>query len=141
MKAAIKQDHVLAYFDCHRQTHLFVDASPVGVGAILAQSPQDEPTSTHPVAFASRSLSPTEQRYSQTEREALAIKFGCLHFSHYLSGDLCFTIYTDHKPLLQLMAPGSRPPPRIERMALRIQHLSFRLCYRPGPENPADIFS
>ena len=139
LKAAIRSDKLLAYFDRSRPTHLLVDASPVGLGAILCQ----EDTSTHlrPVAFASRSLSPTEQRYSQTEREALAIKYGCLHFSHYLCGDPMFTIHTDHKPLLQLFAPSSRPPPRIERMALRIQHLSFQLQYDPGPENPADIFS
>uniref|UniRef100_A0A1I8FZ04 Integrase catalytic domain-containing protein n=1 Tax=Macrostomum lignano TaxID=282301 RepID=A0A1I8FZ04_9PLAT len=37
--------------------------------------------------------------------------------------------------------PGSRPPPRIERMALRIQHLRFNLLYRPGSTNPADLLS
>ena len=141
IKATISQDRVLAYFDRRKQTHLYVDASPVGLGAILAQSSSSDPADIQPVLFASRSLSNTEQRYSQTEREALAVKYGCLHFAHYLIGDPKFIIYTDHKPLLQLLAPGSRPPPRIERMALRIQHLTFDLRYRPGPENPADVFS
>eukprot|EP00117_Sycon_ciliatum_P006349 scpid86040/ scgid0626/ len=39
------------------------------------------------------------------------------------------------------MAVGSRPPPRIERMVLRLQDLSFQLQYKPGPENPADVLS
>jgi hypothetical protein len=64
-----------------------------------------------------------------------------LKFDHYLSGDPDFTIITDHKPLLGLYKPGSRPPPRIERWALRIQHLNFRLCYEPGSKNAADVFS
>ena len=94
-----------------------------------------------PISFASRSLSETEQRYSQTEREALAVKYGCLKFHHYLSGDPQFTVHTDHKPLLQLLRPGSRPPPRIERMALAVQDLTFTLEYNPGAGNPADVLS
>jgi hypothetical protein len=78
---------------------------------------------------------------ARLERKALAVKFGCLKFDHYLSGDPDFTIITDHKPLLGLYKPGSRPPPRIERWALRIQHLNFRLRYEPGPKNAADVFS
>ena len=69
------------------------------------------------------------------------MKFGCLHFRHYLNGDPHFTIYTDHKSLIQLLAPWSRPPPRIERMALQIEDFTFQLVYRPGSDNPADVLS
>ena len=70
----------------------------------------------------------------------LSVKFGC-QFDHYLSGDPGFAVTTDHKPLLGLYRPGSRPPPRIERWALRIQHLNFHMRYEPGAQNAADVLS
>ena len=139
LKNGISRASCLAFFDKDRKTELRVDASPVRLGAILCQIQGDG--TSRPVAYASRSLSDVERRYNQIEREALAVKFGCLKFDHYLSGDPDFTIITDHKPLLGLYKPGSRPPPRIERWALRIQHLNFRLRYEPGPKNAADVFS
>ena len=138
LKDVIANSKSLAFFDCNLKTQLIVDASPTGVGAILAQTQGDG--ATRPVAYASRSLSPTEQRYSQTEREALAVKYGCLKFHHYLSGSK-FQVFSDHKPLVELFSSGSRPPPRIERMALRLQDLHFSLQYRPGDGNPADVLS
>lgn len=66
---------VMTYFDPHKLTELVVDASPVGLGAVLAQRDgPNEPTGV--ISYASRALSPIEQRYSQTEREALVIVFG-----------------------------------------------------------------
>ena len=56
-------------------TALTADASPVGLGAILSNV--DNNGHTRNVAFASRSLTPVEQRYSQTELEALAVVWGC----------------------------------------------------------------
>ena len=93
------------------------------------------------MAYASRSRSDVERRYSQLEREALSVKFGCLKFDHYLSGDPGFAVITDHKPLLGLHRPRSRPSPRIERWALRIQHLNFHMRYEPGAQNAADVLS
>lgn len=103
--------------------------------------PSQDDNSFRPVAYASRSLSEVERQYSQIGREALAVKFGCLSFDHYLSGDPSFTIITNQKPLLALYRPGSRPPPLIERWELRIQHVKFQLRYEPGPKNPTDVFS
>ena len=78
-KTALVQAPVTAYFDPDKHTEISVDASPVGLGAILAQT--DPATgSKHVVAYASRSLTPVEKRYSQTEREALAVVWGCEYF-------------------------------------------------------------
>ena len=62
-----------AYFDPHKKTVLFVDASPVGLGAMLTQSGKV-------ISYTSKALSGVERRYSQIEREALAIAWGCHHF-------------------------------------------------------------
>ena len=72
-----------AYFDPDKSTRLVVDASPVGLGAVLTQTNDTGDLSI--VALASRSLTPVEQRYSQTEREALSIAWGIQHFHLYRS--------------------------------------------------------
>ena len=58
----------LAHFDKETPTKVIVDASPVGLGAILVQEQSHGPVV---VSYASRSLSDVERRYSQTEKEAL----------------------------------------------------------------------
>ena len=50
------------------------------------------------VSYASRSLTDVERRYSQTEKEALALVWACEHFNMYVTG-LSFELETDHKPL------------------------------------------
>jgi len=82
----------MAYFDPNKPIDILVDASPVGLGAMLTQDGRV-------VAFASRALSDVESRYSQTEREALAVVWGCEHFNMYVNGAKHFTVTTDHKPL------------------------------------------
>ena len=74
-----------------RQTKI-VDASPVGLDAMLTQEGKG-------LSYASKALSSTEQRYSQIEREALAIAWGCHHFRAYLLGSH-FKVITENKPFL-----------------------------------------
>ena len=95
----------------------------------------------HVVAYASHSLSDTEQRYSQTEREALAVVWACEHFHLYVYGKPV-EVYTDHKALVAIYEnPKSKPPARIERWALRLQPYQLTVRYRKGEENPADYMS
>ena len=117
-----------------------VDASPVGLAAILSQKDQETGTS-HIITYASRSLTETEQRYSQTEREALGIVWACEHLHLYIYGKP-LTVYTDHKPLVSIFGnPSSKPPPRIERWALRLQPYQLTVHYRKGDGNPAEYLS
>jgi hypothetical protein len=81
-----------------------------------------------------------EKRYSQTEKESLAIVWGCEHFSRYLLG-VDFDLVTDHRPLERIYSPTSRPSARIERWVLRLQPYTFRVIYRPGKANIADALS
>ena len=129
----------MAYFDPAKDTELIVDASPVGLGAILYQS--DRKGERHTIAYASRALSDVERRYSQTEREALAIVWSCEHFHLYIYGNP-FTLVTDRQALEVIWNnPKSKPPARIERWGLRLQPYNFRVEYRKGAENPADYMS
>ena len=72
----------------------------------------------HVVAYSSHSLSNTEQRYSQTEREALAVIWASEYFHLYVYGKTV-EVYTDHKAFVTIYDnPKSKSPARIERWAL-----------------------
>ena len=88
---------VLALFDPRRETIVSADASSYGIGAVFLQKQPDG--ENKPVAYISRAMTPTEQRYAQIEKEALAITWACDRFADFLMG-LEFHIQTDHKPLV-----------------------------------------
>ena len=135
IKEALTSTQVMAYFNPAKQTEVLVDASPVGVGTILAQEGKI-------IAYVSRALTDVEQRYSQTDREMLAVVFGVEHFHLYLYGSN-FTVYTDHKPLLGIYKSQKSATARIERWCLRLTPYDMTLKYRPGRNdlNPADYVS
>ena len=97
LKDEICSQRVLAHYDVNAQSKISADASAYGLGAVLLQS-QDGVT-WQPVAFASRSLSETEMRYAQIEKEALALVYACEKFSDYVLGKPIL-LETDHKPLV-----------------------------------------
>ncbi|CAC5425645.1 unnamed protein product [Mytilus coruscus] len=66
LKNELSSETVMTYFNPALQIDILVNASPVGLGAIISQNQQT-------IAYASRALTDVESRYSQTEREALAI--------------------------------------------------------------------
>ena len=141
LKTALVNSPVMGYFDTKNDSELIVDASPVGLSAILTQKPPGENAPSKIIAYASRALTQTEQRYCQTEKEALAIVWGIEHFHLYLYG-APFTLYTDHKaPELIFANPLSKPPARIERWLLRLQEYDFNVLFTAGNKNPADFLS
>ena len=91
IKNQISEDVCLRYFDTTKEVVLQVDASQVGLGAVLLQDGK-------PVAYASKALTPAEMRYANIEREMLAVVFGCLKYHHYLYGGR-FVCRSDHQPL------------------------------------------
>ena len=95
----------LAYFDKSAPTKVITDASPVGLGAVLVQEQGGVWT---PVCYASHSLTECDQRYSQTEKEALGVVWVCERFHAYVYG-MKFVVETDHKPLEVIYGPRSRP--------------------------------
>ena len=99
LKEQICKDTCLAYYQLGNKTSVMFDASPVGIGAILWQKQSDG--TTRPVAFASRSLTQVERRYSQIEREALGCVWAVQHFRKYLWWQK-FDLLTDHKPLMYM---------------------------------------
>ncbi|XP_045036658.1 uncharacterized protein K02A2.6 [Daphnia magna] len=127
LKSAISSLPVLRLFNVSKPLVVSVDASPIGIGAVLLQDGQ-------PVAFSSTSLTETQKRYCQIEKELLAVQFGLLRFRPYVYGQKV-TVESDHKPLVGLLEkPIATCSPRIQRMRLQLQRFDFRLVYKPGKE-------
>ena len=122
---------------------LIVDASPVGLGAILTQIHHKHGNKTRKVvAYASRQLTDAEKRYSQCEKESLAIVYGVENFHIYLYGQT-FNLHSDWKALESIFNnPLSKLPARIERWNLRLQQYDFTVKFLKGDaDNPADFLS
>ena len=146
LKKLIYEDACLQYYDRRAPVELEVDASQKGLGAALVQNGK-------PVAFGSKTLTECQSRYSNIEREMLAVVSGIQRYHTYLYARP-FTVISDQKPLETICAkPIHAAPPRLQRMLLQIQGYNFKVKYRPGktmvladtlsrlpnPENNAEI--
>jgi hypothetical protein len=86
-----------------------------------------------PVVYASRTLTKTEQNYSQLEKEALALIFAVRKFHSYIYGRR-FTLVTDHKPLVTIFGPKTGIPSlaaqRLQRWAIILSAHQYDIAYR-----------
>ncbi|GBO19173.1 Retrovirus-related Pol polyprotein from transposon 17.6 [Araneus ventricosus] len=129
----LSPDPVLMIFDPGKETTVITDSSSYGLGASICQKQADGRRSV--IAYASRSLNPTESRYAQVEKEALAVVWGCEKFRDYLTG-MHFKIETDHKPLIPIFSKKNLDDlsPRLQRIKLRMMKFSYTIVHIPGKE-------
>ena len=126
IKKKLTSNRVLKYYNVKAPVLLSVDASTKGLGAAIIQD-------GGVVAYASRALTSTEQKYAQIEKEMLAVVFGCTRFHKLLYGKDDVTIESDHQPLESLLKkPMSAAPLRIQRMRLKLQPYNFKLIHVSG---------
>ena len=126
-KSLLRSAPVLQFFDSKLPTRVQCDSSQNGLGACLLQNGR-------PVAYASRALTQTEQRYAQIEKENLAILFALEKFHTYVY-ERQVTVETDHKPLISIFKKTlTSAPRRLQRMLLRLQNYTFDLIFKPGTE-------
>lgn len=138
-KNQLANSALLAYPVESAETSLWVDASDIGMGAVLQQLIDGE---WKPLGFYSKKLSDTQTRYSAYDRELLAAYSGVKYFQHFLEGRQ-FCIYTDHKPLtFAFNQRHDKASPR------QLRHLDFigqhtvDIRHVPGKENiTADALS
>jgi hypothetical protein len=127
---------VLAAFDPEKSLVLLCDASPCGIGAVLAHKGADG--MEKPIAYTSRSLAPAEKKYSQLDKEALSLVYGVKKFHNYLYGHH-FTLISDHKPLQHILGETNPVPQmasaRLQRWALLLGAYSYTIKHRGGKEN------
>ena len=132
VKEMVSSTPVLAYYDATKPTCVSADASSYGVGGVILQDQGGG--CMKPVAFCSRMLTPTEQRYAQIEKECLASVWTCEKFDRYLCGLTNFKLLTDHKPLVPLINTKDldNTPLRCQRMLMRLMRYKAVAEYAPG---------
>ena len=127
VKQLISATAVLKYYDVKKPVLISVDSSKSTIGAVLMQEGE-------PVAYASKSLTGAEPRWSQIEKEMRAVVFGAEHFHKYIYGR-DFTIETDHKPLINISQKSlDHIPPRLLNLMWRLVPYDATLVYRRGEE-------
>ena len=107
------------------------DASRSGLGAALEQN---TPDGWKPIAFASRFLNSTEERYSVNELELLGIVWSIDYFKYYLYGKN-FTVVTDHRALLPIFKEhrsNKSYNSRLSRWIDRLLPYNFTIEHMPG---------
>ena len=111
-----------------------VDASDVGVGAVLSQRAAVD-QKLHPCAFFCHRLSPAERNYDIGNRELLAVKLALEEWRHWLEGTKQpFLVWTDHKNL-EYIQSAKRLNFRQASWALFLTRFNMSLSYRPGTRN------
>ncbi len=130
LKRRLTTAPVLAYADFSLPFILEVDASYGGLGAVLSQEQEGQ---VCPVAFASRSLRPTERNmsnYSSMKLEFVALKWAMTEkFREYLLGSRC-VVFTDNNPLSHLTT--AKLWATEQRWAAQLAAFNFEIRYRSG---------
>lgn len=138
VKSLFTSSKVLKLFNPSYETLLETDSSGYGIAAVLMQR-TNESCSWHPVQFASRTLNVAERNYSNIEREALSVIFGCDRFRKYLLGGAKFIIRNDQQPLRKLFAHDAGVPTtcsaRLQRWALKLSQFNYKFEYSKGISN------
>uniref|UniRef100_A0A914YPI5 Reverse transcriptase RNase H-like domain-containing protein n=1 Tax=Panagrolaimus superbus TaxID=310955 RepID=A0A914YPI5_9BILA len=95
--------------------------------------------------FFSRALNVAQEKYSQTEKEGLALVMAVKVFHRYLEGRR-FTLLTDHRALLSIFGPKKQKPSyavnRLHRWSLFLAAYNFDILYKKTTEfGQADALS
>ena len=133
IKSILRSEPVLMAPDFNKRFKLYVDASDIGLGAVLVQ--EDVNGHDHPVCYFSRKFNCHQRNYCTSEKETLALILSLQHFEVYLSSTVTpVLVFTDHNPLVYLQRMGSRNR-KLLRWSLLLQEFQLEICHVKGKHN------
>lgn len=131
IKEEVQSERILVHYDPKLPLVMATDASPVGVSAVLSHRFPDG--TERPIKYASQTLSPTQQNYSQIDREAYGVIFGVKKFYRFLFGRH-FILQVDNRPLSQIFSPSKSLPTlattRMQHYAIFLQSYDYEVEWR-----------
>lgn len=122
----------LEHYQEDHPSHLYLDASGYAVGAVLTQRGKV-------CAIYSKSLTPSQRKYSATDREHVALMLGLEAFRVMCQTNQKLTTHTDHTALLN--RDETHMTPRQIRWKTRIEAITTNIVHVKGADNPADFWS
>jgi phage FluMu protein Com len=132
----------LTHYNPDQPLILTCDASAYGVSAIISNRGTDGVV--RPIAFASKKLSDTEQKYTTLDKEAYAIIFGVTKFYNYTYGR-SFELETDNSALTRILGPYKSIPrmaaKRLQHYAIFLSAFTYTIRHISTDRNPADYLS
>ena len=142
LKVACLLTPILAFPDFNKPFLLETDASGRGLGAVLSQKQADG--RYHPIAYASRVMNETEQRYHSNKQEFLTLKRAVTEqFHEYLSlyrkNRNEFVVQTDNNPLTYIFSSTNLGAAR-QRWVAHLASYNFSLEYQKGKDNTVANF-
>ena len=144
LKANCLQAPILAFPDFNKPFLLETDASGRGLRAVLSQKQADG--RYYPIAYASRVMNETEQRYHSNKQEFLALKWAIMEqFHEYLSpygkNRNKFVVCTNNN-LLTYIFTSTNLDAAGQWWVARLASYNFSLEYQKGKDNMvADFLS
>ena len=130
IKQQLTSAPVLRFPDYSKRFILETDASLIAIGACLSQEFDD---GVFPVAYYSKKLSETQQRWNATERELFAVMAAIVRFRPYLAGKQ-FDLRTDHQALCFLIKDKRALSAKLHRWCLALSQYDFTVSHKPGVE-------
>ncbi|KAI0997921.1 hypothetical protein K3495_g10268 [Podosphaera aphanis] len=134
IRDAITTLPVVAMFQFSLPVVIESDASKKHVGGALLQPHlhSNGKRLLHPVAYFSKKLSPTQQRYPSQEREMLSVVMCLQHSKIWVEGDVM--VVSDHESL-KLFRSKVEQPPRMMRFISIIEHYGINIVFRQDKAN------
>ena len=133
LKAILKSAPVLLAPDFDKCFKLAVDASDVGIGAVLLQ--EDNNGIDHPVCYFSKKFNKHQKNYSTIEKECLALILAIQQFEVYLTSSTSpIVVFSDHNPLSFLHKLKNKNQ-RLLRWSLLLQEFNLDIRHIKGKDN------
>ena len=133
LKAILKSTPVLLAPDFDKCFKLAVDASDLGIGAVVLQ--EDNNRTDHPVCYFSKKFNKHQKNYSTIEKECLALILAIQQFEVYLTSSTSpIVVFSDHNPLSFLHKLKNKNQ-RLLRWSLLLQEFNLDIRHIKGKDN------